>query len=312
MRSGTISACLRSTIRAANAAVLMLWGAGQILRDSSWISGLMFYIPSPVLAVWYLLLAIAAWKTRSGGHVYYTTLLLLPALFVFFVENHWFANTPVAGTPFAETASEMRLVHWNICYGVMGWPRQLEVIRSLDPDVIVLSEIPDEIQDTDFPGFQTLQLRGMLIASRGTMVASGTLVAGGALQAFQVRCDLEDGPLHVIIADMTSNIYVGRDLYLQSLVRVMKEGEADIVVGDLNAPRRSRALSNLPVGYRHAYDEVGSGWSSTWPVPVPVFAIDQCLCGPRIRPLCYKLHSTMLSDHRIQVLDFEKMDSEKK
>jgi endonuclease/exonuclease/phosphatase (EEP) superfamily protein YafD len=306
MRSGTISAFLQNAMLAANVTLLILWGAGQILRDGSWISGLMFYIPSSVLGAWYLLLAIVAWKTQSGRHLHYTSLMLPPTLFVMFVENQWFANARSANTSPAETAAEMRLVHWNICHGVGGWPGQLEIIRSLNPDVIVLSEVSEEIQDADFPGFQTLQLRGMLIASRGTMVASRTLVAGGALHAFQVRCDLEDGPLNVIIADMTSNIYVGRDPYLQSLVRVMEGRNADIVVGDFNAPRRSRALSNLPAGYRHAYDEAGSGWSSTWPVPFPVFAIDQCLCGPKIRPLSYTLYSTMLSDHRIQVLDFEK------
>lgn len=76
-------------------------------------------------------------------------------------------------------------------------------------------------------------------------------------------------------------------------------------VGDFNAPRRSLAFSQLPTGFRHAYDAAGAGWSYTWPVPVSFLAIDQCIIGPRLKLVHYELQSTWMSDHRLQVVDFE-------
>lgn len=86
--------------------------------------------------------------------------------------------------------------------------------------------------------------------------------------------------------------------------KLMVAWDADIVVGDFNAPRRSRALSPLPSGFVHAYEATGSGWSYTWPIPFPVYAIDQCILGSRISPVVYDLESSWRSDHRRQILEF--------
>ena len=68
------------------------------------------------------------------------------------------------------------------------------------------------------------------------------------------------------------------------------------------------ALDALPEGYHHAYDQAGSGWSYTWPIPCPVWAIDQCIVGPRVQPLRYTQRSTTSSDHRMQIFDFRLRD----
>jgi endonuclease/exonuclease/phosphatase family metal-dependent hydrolase len=81
------------------------------------------------------------------------------------------------------------------------------------------------------------------------------------------------------------------------------------VLGDFNAVRRATQLQSLPEGYRHAYDAAGSGWSYTWPVPIPFLAIDHCLIGPRIQPIEYVL-GTAHSDHRWQRLDFHHQSPE--
>jgi endonuclease/exonuclease/phosphatase family metal-dependent hydrolase len=82
-----------------------------------------------------------------------------------------------------------------------------------------------------------------------------------------------------------------------------EQHEADVILGDLNAPRRSRALTPPPPGFVHAYDAAGSGWSATWPVPLPLWAIDQCLVGPRLQVVGYRLGFRRGSDHRMQVVD---------
>jgi hypothetical protein len=37
---------------------------------------------------------------------------------------------------------------------------------------------------------------------------------------------------------------------------------------------------------------------------VPLWAIDQCVVGPRVEALRYELRSTAASDHRLQRLEF--------
>jgi endonuclease/exonuclease/phosphatase (EEP) superfamily protein YafD len=93
-------------------------------------------------------------------------------------------------------------------------------------------------------------------------------------------------------------------LGLRRVAELVRAHRPDIVVGDFNAPRRSRVLSVLGDEYRHAYDVAGSGWSYTWPLPFPVYAIDQCIAGPRVEIVDYRIRSSVLSDHRRQVLDF--------
>lgn len=287
---------------ATSAALVVLWTIGQILRDRFWLSGLMFYLPTPVLCAW---LALAAWRSRGGGsartrRVFFTVLLAGPLLFVLVIENHWQFLSPAAPV----TGRSLRLVHWNICRPVFSWHRQCDVLLGLNADVIVLSEVTASVRHTDLSGYNVIRLGDMLVAARGPLQASGSLVRGGAMQAHEVRCELESGPLRIIVGDMTSKLMLHRDPWLQPLIDVARERQAHFVVGDMNAPRRSRAFAPLPDGFRHAYDAVGNGWSYTWPVPLPVLAIDQCICGPGIRPLQYELQSTLLSDHRIQILDF--------
>ena len=36
-----------------------------------------------------------------------------------------------------------------------------------------------------------------------------------------------------------------------------------------------------------------------------MFAIDQCIAGPNLVPISYRLQSTGLSDHRMQLLTFD-------
>src|SRR5262249_21619073 len=103
---------------------------------------------------------------------------------------------------------------------------------------------------------------------------------------------------------LPSSLAIERAPLLARVRGLIEEGRPDLVVGDFNAPRRSLGLSELPDGYAHAYDAAGTGWSYSWPVPIPLWAIDQCVVGPRVEALRYDLRSTAASDHRLQRLEF--------
>ncbi|MBC7966235.1 MAG: hypothetical protein H7Z17_09960 [Fuerstia sp.] len=299
--------------------LVAVWVLGQILRDRNWWTGLMFYFPTPVLVAWLLL----QFKISRTSRRLTLGLLIAPLGMLLGVENQWMRpdsptgenvpsdgseNTATSETIVSAAATDgvpMRLIHWNLARGVMGWEKQWRHIESLQPDIIVLSEIPEKLDTTTLTGFDVLVINGMVVACHGSMTKSGSLVRGGPLQAWHVTCQLSEGPLEVMIADMTSRISIPRDPFLRPFVALLADRKIDVSVGDFNAPRRSLAFDDLPAGYRHGYDAAGAGWSYTWPVPVPFLAIDQCMVGPRLKPVHYELQSTLMSDHRLQVLDFE-------
>lgn len=299
--------------------LVAVWALGQIVRDRNWWTGLMFYFPTPVLVAWLLL----QFKIARTSRRLTLGLLIAPLGMLLAVENQWMrpdssttddsttgrhGNSSMFDTAALDMSTELtpvRLVHWNLARGVMGWEKQWQHIESLNPDIIVLSEMPVLFDAKTLTGFDVLVIDGMAVACHGLMTKSGPLVRGGALQARHVTCQLSEGPLEVMIADMTSWIGIPRDPYLRPFVALLADRKIDVSVGDFNAPRRSLAFSGLPPGYRHAYAAAGAGWSYTWPVPVPLLAIDQCIIGPRLKPVRYQLQSTLLSDHRLQILDCE-------
>src|SRR5262249_7265035 len=124
------------------------------------------------------------------------------------------------------------------------------------------------------------------------------------VEAFVVSWTLGAQEWSILIVDLPSSIAIAREPLLREVRSLIEANQPDIVIGDFNAPRLSRALCELPLGYRHAYEVVGCGWAYTWPVPLPLWAIDQCLVGPRALPEHYELRSTLFSDHRMQILDF--------
>jgi vancomycin resistance protein VanJ len=301
-------------------AVVVVWITGQILRDRNWWTGLMFYVPTPALVTWLLLLFVCS---RTGRRAY-AALMILPLISLLTIENHWMRRTlpspvfaPTASrqdshsSPVATEYTSQRLIHWNLARGAMGWKKQWQHITNLHPDIIVLSEIPEPFDPSELNGFDVLVIDEMAVACHGPMIRSGPLVTGGALKAYHVTCKLATGPLELMIADMSSNLSLPRNRYLQPFVSLLAERKIDVSVGDFNAPRRSLAFSHLPDGFHHAYDVSGAGWSYTWPVPIPFLAIDQCITGPRVNPVQYTLDSTMLSDHRLQLLEFRIPHSEK-
>lgn len=297
--------------------LVILWGYGQFVRDWSWLTGLMFYVPSPLVCLWLLL---AVWQLRRPAASDHNSanwprriclmVLTVPLCVVGFVENQW-TVPPRPAKSAAESggdtpaATRLRLIHWNVCRPARLWEQQKLRIRAQNADVIVLSEISDSITDTDFAGYFVVRRKAMLIAARWPIDATGGLVTGGAMHAFCVRAVGQANRPVIMIADMASAVHLARDPFLRPLIAQSVQLKADLIVGDLNAPRRSRALSDLPPGYAHAYHAAGSGWSYTWPIPMPVLAIDQCVCGPRVQPVNYQLQSSVLSDHRMQILDFD-------
>ena len=203
----------------------------------------------------------------------------------------------------------IRLVHWNVWHGNLGRPGVGAVLAEYNADICVLSEPPETI---DFATIDqqsgtensTVRIGDMTVIAIGTLTREATFPIGDGYGGLLLWHN-KDQTISLLAADLPSRITAARGPMLLELQRRIEEHHPDIVVGDLNSPRRCLGLANLPRGYVHAYDTAGKGWSCTWPVICPLWAIDHCVTGPRIRSLHYGLRSTTASDHRLQCLDFE-------
>lgn len=317
--SHPLFALLRRTMRIGLRLILPAWIVGQVFRDTTLLTALCFYIPSPLVVL--LLLGKGVWNCRKPRQAIRPLLwMLLPLMATLFQENHWGHRAlPTGGI------KTQRLVHWNIYGSYFGLTNILNTIEELDPDLIVLSEVPGVISNQKFQkrypdDYSIRRVGGMVIIARGRLTQETiSPLPHGTVGLFS--WNNQGKQRRILIADLPSSILIARDPLLRELNQRLKQHQPDLVVGDLNSPRLSTQLCRLPRGYRHAYDVIGSGWSYTWPVRwpmespfrwhlesvliAPLWSLDHCIIGPNVKPLRYELQSTRYSDHRLQILEFE-------
>ncbi|OGH60564.1 MAG: hypothetical protein A3G34_10550 [Candidatus Lindowbacteria bacterium RIFCSPLOWO2_12_FULL_62_27] len=279
------------------------WATGQIARDTNWILALFFYIPTPVVFIANTVAAFLFYRRRLLWSALLPIVFAVASLVVVVgLENRW--STP----PREEVRKPLRLVHWNVYWGRLGWPAISDQLREESADIVVLNETPNEFASEDLAralGQATIAQGGsIVIAVRGEILNKGWLIEAGDIRIFSADCVIDSTPLKMFAVDIAAPIKNVRDPVLRILVDAMKEHNPDLVVGDFNSPRRSRALDPLPTPYQHAYDAVGGGWSYTWPMPIPVYALDQCIYGARVIAHEYRLKYSLRSDHLRQVFEF--------
>lgn len=282
----------------------LLWLAGQWLRDFNSVSAFLFYIPSPAVLVLLAAGTMVTWR-RKHRHFALTlsAMAIVPAIWVMFVENRFFHTRETPSGP------QLRMVHWNVCRGWIGWEAIQKRMRDERPDLCVISEFPTEAKvsetTTNFgEDWSGMDLGGMAVIAKGKLVHREWLSQRDGVKACGVVWNSPQGACRVMAVDLDSSLLIPRGSRLEKVRRLMNDWKPDLVVGDFNAPRRSIGLDPLPEGFSHAYDKAGSGWSYTWPVPFPCYAIDQCMAGKQVVALRYEIESSFRSDHRMQVLDF--------
>lgn len=279
------------------------WAVGRIFKDVCLITALCSYVPSPFLAA---ILAVEAFLLLCGSRkrlaVLTASLVVLPVASVCFLENQW---CPPGVSRRAEQG--FRLVHWNVTYGLMGWEKVVEELKAHDADIYVLSEAPSapdvEALARQFgEAYDAFRYGNIVVVGRG-IVGGGRRIYRGRAQAYAISWQREEGTVEILAADLPSNLLGERRALLIWLLQLAESDGSDVIGGDLNTPRFASTLEELPEGFAHAYDEAGSGWSYTWPVPFPMFPIDHCVVGPRLEVTGYRLKSTLLSDHQMQIVD---------
>ncbi len=297
------------------AGVFAAWFLGQVARDGTVVTALLFYAPSSVVALALASVGLLLWGYARRIAVCSGLLAVPPLAFVLAVENHW-TRSPTQTI----RGPELTLVHWNVFKGRQGWDRvKAELIRE-KADLYVLQEVrkshmtSEEVAESFGPAYTVVKTGATAIVGRGTLSVGPNRMPRQAwvnlVKWKPFGATAESAPISLLVAHLPSDPLVARDPILRELHLLVEEYRPDFVVGDLNAPRRSWRLAYLPEGYAHAYDMVGAGWSYTWPMPIPLLAIDQCIVGPRVEALRYELRASLASDHRLQYLRFRQRSPE--
>ena len=281
-----------------------VWLVGQIWRDGSKVTALCFLVPSFAVAGGLLLTALLARLCTCRRIAWAALILSLPPLVsTLAIENRWLAPRP-KGDP----KRRLRLVHWNAGGTSNGLEPEIAKLKSYKADAYILSEVygpeaegPQKIAEALGSDFTYVRQHHLTLIARGRtrLVLRDERISR---RAYFVEWESGAGLLTILLLDAPSSYYHTRLLHdIRDRIAAQRP---DVAAGDLNAPRRSRALNPLPKGYTHAYDAAGAGWSATWHDRYPIWAIDQCVIGPRIQPIRYRIEPTGLSDHRLGVLDF--------
>ncbi len=278
-----------------------VWLVGQVWRDGSRWTGRLFLVPSVCVAAALLATALLARVCTCRRIAWAALILSIPPLAsALLVENRWWQPATTG-----DAERRMRLVHWNIGPSPDGIAPKIERLKSLKADAYLLTEVyaPEaaaQVAKAMGPEFTYVHQHHMLLLARGRtrLVLTDERIPR---RAYFVEWESPQGVLTTLLVDAPSTYYHAR--LLRDVRDRIVTHEVDVAAGDFNASRRSRAL-RLPKGYAHAYDAAGCGWSATWHDRWPLWDIDQCIVGPRIQPIRYRLRSTGLSDHRLGILDF--------
>lgn len=295
MRGGLAAACA-----AVGPLLGIAWAAGWILkdRDDAWIW--LFFIPTPFVILVALVAIALSRRTR-----FVMALVLAAALArLLAVDMRWHREVPPPN-------DSLTLVHWNAAHMRFGKQPALDIVSGDSPDLVVLSECPYSAELADLArrhlGFDhVFQDQGMALLSRFPFQPQGTIpMANG--RAWWARVETPAGGLELVLTDFLSHPRLDRSLPVARLRQWIDErgrSRPFLIVGDFNTTREARSLAPLREVSRHAYEVAGSGWPYTWPLPLPVYAIDHAWVSDAIRVSGYDLHAAPISDHLRQIIRF--------
>jgi len=281
-----------------------VWAVGELFRDAFSLTGLCFIIPSSFASAALLVAALLAYACgcrRVAGAA--ALLWLLPTFWLLFVENQW-----IRPRPRGDARAALRLVHWNVGPVMDHWEPIAQALAPMGADAYVLSEIvrpevSNAVAKALGEDFTVCHVRQIAVLARGALKLARPDERMPS-RAYLIEWQSARGPLSLLAVDLPSRPFYSRAPWLRQVYDRVAFLKPDLVVGDFNARRRAHWLGHLPKGYAHAYDEAGVGWCYSWPDGFPLWDIDQCILGPRIRPIRYDLVSTGVSDHRLQCLEF--------
>lgn len=279
------------------------WLVGLIAKDRWPLTRFGFYVP-PVIVVGLGCAWLLCGRGRGSQFLrsFVCVATLAAALKIAGVDARW--HMPPAPDP-----SEVCFVHWNVARGALGAERIVATLAQDRADVCLLSESPPlswvraQVEHL-LPGGHCLADGDLAIVSRFPFVPIDRIAAPG-VRGFAVRLALPGGRLDLLAVDFGSYPWRNRTPMVECIARWVRAHDGSIpliVAGDFNTPRDSISFAPLRERLNHAYEVAGHGWPYSWPLPLPVYAIDHIWCSPGVQVRDYCLRAASCSDHARQVM----------
>ena len=288
------TAVARSLLRlgaAASAVMLTLAVIGYVVRDRTvWLAVLM-YLPMVLVAPLAIVAQAVAferarWKRRAA--------VMVVAAVGLFASVRSMRGDGFTGRP----ADALYVVQWNVQWGrdAAGWRETVRQIRQAVPDIVILSEAPDDEKISDLCRalgdewtFQVLRHpRGsrywyaLAVASRWPVMSAGRELPNGI--GLMVMTGPPQDPWRLLVVDGVSDPLVSRTPMLAE-VAASARGTAetgfpyDVIAGDFNAVSRSVGFDELEqLGFTLA-SRSARGWRGTYPAALPLYDIDHVWLG---------------------------------
>ena len=287
--------------------------AGAIVRltvADRYVATAILYYMSPPAGIALMAGFAACFLPRSKTKTRVAMASVCAASVFWTLSTQWVAQ-PSKVSP-AAAVKPVRVLVWNVFEGKFGWPAIVEIIQAEDPDIIALAEVgPVKDPGSDFfakhfPNYRMETIpRQLVILSRLPIekMERQEWDLNGVYESIQLS--VPNGGLTVLFADVKSSPLIHRDQPMSTLTRIAESLPGPVIaVGDWNTPVDSRFLESFRDTFTNAFETSGHGLHTTWPMPLPVQAIDH-IWGRQVRFLQTRILRTVRSDHCPIVADFE-------
>ncbi len=289
--------------------VVILGVIARLMRDQVYGLSVLYYgMPLQVLVVATLVLTVL----QRHEHKRAIRWAICSALLIVGIwTDDW------RGQPDRSESRDVKVVFWNACRIHHGWNDVTAEVRSWDADVVALVEAGVGTEEnrqrwqTGCPGYKvTLLGAGIVLLTRGESGVSTVHEFPDGSRARQITTTIHGQTLNVFIVDIQANPFWSRREPLAHLAQVVnpRAGESTLVLGDFNTPTDSALLAPLRSRFSLAFDLAGQGYRATWPIPVPVLAIDQAWVSPQVDVTSCRHLWTRASDHRPVALTVRNVD----
>jgi endonuclease/exonuclease/phosphatase (EEP) superfamily protein YafD len=212
----------------------------------------------------------------------------------------------------AAAPGNLKLFFWNAASNKRA-DEMANYIRSFDADLIGIVEAgirkkTESVWREAFSSYHVEILRGeMALITRGKILSKerGSLGRRGRFHLLKVALNGEQ--FHVLLVDIDGDPFKSRAPAFEQLAKMIRSYSQDnlIVMGDFNTPLDSVFFESFRQYLNHAFESAGNGFANTWPIPLPVLAIDHIWVSKNIKVASCNLNWSWLSDHRSVVANIE-------
>lgn len=182
-----------------------------------------------------------------------------------------------------------------------------ENIKTINPDIISLVEAENASEEDlitltiEFPDYEFQILEGdMLIGVKGKIKNVIYTNQPYNYDINFVEAQLQNTTVWIAITDTFQSPTMDKRHTLGTVLQLVSEKNADLIVGDFNTPYESVHFNDYKTNYTSFHD-YGQGFSATWPFGIPLLELDQIYVSKRFAPLLLQKKYYDVSDHAMLI-----------